>query len=203
MPIEFHCSTCRSLLRIPDSTSGKWISCPNCGSTNPHPASAPASKPDFSTPSKDHYPNIQTTNPYGAPSPSHGYATPELTRQAIVSRTQPAAIVWLVLAILNSLFALLAVFSGFLSIAEVGMVEEDLIGLIFCGVVLIFGIIGITGAVCMLRMRYHTFCIIATVATMISSILCCLVPSGAAIWAIVVLLLPGTRHFFAKQPSSY
>lgn len=210
MSIEFHCSTCRSLLRIPDNVSGKWISCPSCGSTNAHPGHSPPAKPDFTTPPVDHYPPTQSTNPYGAPAPNpYGapvstYASaPPLTRQAIASRTQPAAIVWLVLSALNLVIVLLGLVGGLVSLAENNMNEEDMVTMIFCSIFSIFAICGISGAVCMLRMRYHTFCVVASVATIISSLFCCFIPAGAGIWAIVTLLLPGTRHYFQQRPRSY
>ena len=135
-----------------------------------------------------------------APPSTGGYTTPELTRQSIISRTQPAAIVWLVFSALNLLMILLAIFSGLMSIAETGGNEDDTIMLVFCGVLSLFAITGVSGSICMLRMKYHTFCVVASVATMVSSILCCFLPAGAATWAIVALLLPGTRHFF---PAGY
>ena len=202
MPIEFRCHNCQSLLRIPDDATGRWISCPNCGSTNSHPTSKSPSKPDFSAPSVDQYQPAPSSNPYGAPTPNYG-PSGYPPRQVVSSRTLPAAIVWLVIGLLNLLFVGIALLGGIANVADNRAQDEDLIAMIFFAVIFVCTMIGVSGAICMLKMRFHTYCVVAAAATIISGISCCFIPSGVAIWVLVVLLLPGARYYFSRRSASY
>jgi hypothetical protein len=149
--------------------------------------------PDYSTPPGP-------VNPYGAPTP---YQTPQAnyqvampTRQVVLTRTRPAAIVWLVVSVLNFIMLVLAMFGGVMNLMENGQNQDDMVTLIICGIMCVVATFGACGAILMLKMKWHTVCIIAAAGTMISGFACCFIPSGVGVWAIVMLLLPGTRDQF-------
>lgn len=45
MPIEFRCSSCQALLRVPDSAAGRQAKCPTCGAIAAIPAGGPPPDP--------------------------------------------------------------------------------------------------------------------------------------------------------------
>ena len=127
-------------------------------------------------------PNYSSSNPYGDGD----------WQQRVKSRTQPAAICWLVIGIVSSLF---------LSIATIGSILEYVNGLgrerfLFIGAINFLALVGVAGAITMLNMKWHAFCIIGTICTFLSGVGCCFVPSLIAIWPFVVLLLPSTSAHF-------
>jgi uncharacterized membrane protein len=82
MPIEFRCTHCDRLLRVPDGTEGKDAKCPQCGTIViiPHrqPPPAPASPtPPVPPPFRETVALGDTPNPYQSPQ-AMGLATPQV-----------------------------------------------------------------------------------------------------------------------------
>lgn len=76
MAIEFRCTQCGSLLRVPDETAGKMAKCPSCGqvlpiprastATTPSPAPATSGNPFAAPGGAPSFPPM-TDNPYQSP----------------------------------------------------------------------------------------------------------------------------------------
>ena len=62
MPIEFHCSGCNKLLRVPDNSAGRKAQCPSCEAILDIPAAA-VSEPAAASPG-----GTQGQSPFAAPS---------------------------------------------------------------------------------------------------------------------------------------
>ena len=132
------------------------------------------------------------SSPYASPTYSSSNPTGAVGWQRVKNRTQPAAICWLVIGIICSLF---------LSIATIGAILEYVNGLgpgrfLFIGAINFLALVGVAGAITMLNMKWHAFCIIGTICTFLSGIGCCFIPSLIAIYPFVVLLLPNTSPHF-------
>lgn len=67
MPIEFNCSDCQKLLKVPDESAGKKARCPECQSIQVVPVGFPAQTPI--DPPAAGFPQSQTqsSNPYSSP----------------------------------------------------------------------------------------------------------------------------------------
>ena len=69
MPIEFRCSGCNQLLRVPETAAGQQAKCPNCSAVQTIPAaSAPAAVPP-----PPPMPAADSANPIAAPSSVRSY----------------------------------------------------------------------------------------------------------------------------------
>ncbi len=137
MPIEFRCSDCGKLLRVPDGTAGKQAMCPACGATltvptpefAPPPAPAGAappqggpSEPGFAPPGGP--PGSETPNPYQSPSPYSAAVPPPASPYAYaVDRDYALAKVsgpatWLIVT--GALGLLLQVVGIFFNLLQIG-----------------------------------------------------------------------------------
>ena len=155
------------------------------GSSSPYDKPTNSGSP-FDSPKQDPY-----SSPYTSPSYS-GQARPHGHRDAVFRRVQPAAITWLTFAVINSLVLMLAFISDLVEMAN-GRAE---LSIVFISVLGFLSLVGIFGAISMLRMKFYPICLAGTVATFISGISCCFLPTLVAIWPFVVLLLDGTASQF-------
>jgi hypothetical protein len=81
MPIEFHCSQCDKLLRVPDESAGKKSKCPHCGAISDIPRTFAGSPGAPSMPSLFGEPSggAATSNPFSEayrPGPAEGKVGP-------------------------------------------------------------------------------------------------------------------------------
>jgi len=112
------------------------------------------------------------------------------------SRIAPVAITILIIGIFVGLFWLLAVFGGLISIIERGTNVDDLIGFFFCGSMLLMNVIAVVGAIKMLNLKSHKFCLISVILFMIAGLPCCVIPTLIGVWGLVVLLDADAKYFF-------
>ena len=146
-----------------------------------------SSSPPYGSTRQDSY-----SSPYASPNYSSSNPAEFHNRQSVKNRTQPAAILWLVIGIVSSIF---------LSIATIGSILEYVNGLgserfLFIGAINFLALVGVAGAIAMLNMKWHAFCIIGTICTFLSGVGCCFTPSLIAIWPFVILLMPYTSPHF-------
>ncbi|MCE9548011.1 MAG: hypothetical protein K8T25_21265 [Planctomycetia bacterium] len=82
MPIEFHCTQCQALLRVPDDAGGRQTRCPKCSATLtiPYPAVAGGEMPILqpASPGSGYGPPPpQSLNPYASPESSGAPFAPQ------------------------------------------------------------------------------------------------------------------------------
>lgn len=76
MPIEFRCTQCHKLLRVPDDTSGRSSQCPQCGTLQTVPDRGQAEGPQGAPAGPDADGLHATLAPGEAPPPSGGHQQP-------------------------------------------------------------------------------------------------------------------------------
>ncbi len=216
MAIEFHCSSCQSRLRTLDDAAGKAARCPNCGSIEPIP---PQSQSDLGLSNiggaadsldqareETFFPasgqlKQEYKNPYAGPSslplnqpvPSGGIYQP--TRESARLKLMAPAIVLIVLSSLGLVFCLIGFAVFIVELANNQFNEDSVGGAIGLGV---FGGLAVTtliGSISMLRMRGYALSLIGAIASIVMGLLCCLLPAGIGIWALIVLVDPHVKRF--------
>lgn len=135
MPIEFLCTQCGKMLRVPDGSAGKQAKCPQCGAVLPIPSEAAAPAGAISPPPPPLAPAprpLDMANPYQSPAvpvPERAVAGGELTPTLIdmgdvMSRTwaiykanwlSATAVVVLVMMASGVVFGLIALLSAAVS----------------------------------------------------------------------------------------
>ena len=209
MPIEFQCSVCQTVLRTPDGSQGKSARCPGCSNVQPIPG-GPSGAPDIpeGIPVSAPAPAPARNNPYAKPTSDiapigNPYATSGvpafqgMNAARAKSRVQPAAITWLVVSILISLLYVLAIIGGIVNIVTEQALPEDVFTMVVCVVMLFLLLMGVIGAISMLRMRNRKLAITGAICTMLPASCCFLLPLGASIWALVVLLDSEIKPYFS------
>lgn len=215
MSFEYQCRSCEATLRIPDEAIGKVVRCPNCGNTavasgavGSGPPEKAGSRPenpavdsnDFSAPDSLWGPVNTGTGQNDGHGPSGGtfnHPAHQLTQQQQVAhRVKSMAIVWLVFCVVNFLFPAAGLIGYGLGVVMGEVGSEDLGTAIFAGGSALMSVLGFLGAMAAMRMRYHGFCVLASIASMIGGVICCFVPSGVALWALITLVYPGTSDHF-------
>lgn len=198
MSIEFNCPTCQSLLGVAKESVGNWIRCPHCGNTTsvPKPGTpSPPAKPNpYSAPANPYEGNPYQSTPYGRTAPRD-------QRQTVIARTLPAAIVWLLVSMLNLIVPSIGLIGFTFTFLDSGWNGNDLVTLIYCLALCCISLMGILGAFFMIRLRCHSFCVVSAALTILGGFSCCFLPSATAIWVLVMLLLPGTREQFGILPA--
>lgn len=142
MAIEFSCSHCQSVLRTLDDTGGKVARCPSCGKLEAIPELHPEAFAPHGLSENSQYPaakpaphrvEVRQDSPYAAPQfggqRAHGIATRESARIKLL----PPVITLLVLNGSGTLFLMLAMTGGIMSLLENGNNSDDLGTLIGCG----------------------------------------------------------------------
>ena len=208
MPIQFQCGNCQSSLSTPDDSAGKSAECPNCGGVVPIPVKPLNESPDLSS-----NPYAAAANPFSKPQagigagPSVGAGNPyvagmstapKMTPARARARVQPAATAWLIISVAVALFCLLAAMGEIFNIAAGQALPEDVPVLITMSIFGLFNVFGVVGAISMLRMRNRKLAIAASICTMIGGVMCCLLPTGISVWALVVLLDSNLKPYFSQ-----
>ena len=216
MPIEFHCSGCHALLRVPDGSAGRQAKCPQCGWLLDIPADSIAG------PTAGH-----TTNPFADPPPqTHDPQNPFQPPSSTAWQQAPAdpAVMWKIarsrvagpaigMMVYASLALLLAVVNTVFA-AVIG-VEEAAFGppprneaeridqqMGFVGVTIaVFAIYGtlLIGAMQMKRLQSYGLAIAASILAMLPCSLCCPLGLPFGIWSLVVLFDHNVKMMFGSS----
>ena len=220
MSIEFYCSSCQSKLRTPDSSVGKGARCPNCGNIEMVPeASTPSRSPvaekspahvDFESAKPNSanpfstLPQAGSPNPFAGPQasenpyahrPAAGYV-PRVDAQTAKGKLLAPGILLAIFNGLGLVFCLFAVFGFLLELAENRLEDDDIGGIIVIGVGMVVTVLGVLGAICMLRMKSYGLAVAGAISSILSGLTCCLLPMGFGIWALVILMDPDVKRFF-------
>ena len=149
----------------------------------------PAAKP---MPTAGYPPN---NNPYAA-NLNSAPPVPPNTREHLEGGLTASGIVLLV-SNLVVLFGCLLMLLGFLiKLVENDVDDEDIFTLLFIGGMALLQVIGILGAVSMLRRKSYRMAMTGTICTMCSGLCCCFFPTMAAIYPVTVLASYQTRSLF-------
>jgi DNA-directed RNA polymerase subunit RPC12/RpoP len=225
MSIEFYCSGCQSKLRTPDGSAGKGARCPNCGNIELVPeASAPSAPPDPIPPVAEGFPvhgdhesaKPNSGNPFSS-LPQPGSDNPFAGRQASMNpyAVRPASSYVprvdahtaknkllapaILLAIFNALalvFCLFGVLGFSMEVVENRLESDDVFGILVIGIGLMTSVLGLFGAICMLRMKGYGMAVAGSIGSILSGLACCLLPMGFGIWALVILMDTDVKRFF-------
>jgi len=137
-----------------------------------------------------------TNNPYAAVAPSEYLQNRPIDLLAAKSKVQPAAITLLVLNSITLLVIGMGLFGGLMELATGRAKTEDFVlFVVMLGFVAMI-LLGIGGCVCMLNLKNRPLAITGIICSMVSGIYCCFIPSGFAIWALVVVLDRQVTPFF-------
>lgn len=194
MPIEFRCSQCNKLLRVPDETAGQQAKCPECGALMLIPAaSPPPSSSPFASPQTGPGSSFQGT---AAPmSADIEFAASEVAGPAIALIVLGSlnVVLW-VLATLGNL-ARVGVGFGIMPMAPVAVVGG--MNLIFGVAFLVMSILVIVGAIKMKNLQNYGFAMAASIIAMTPCIWpCCILGLPFGIWSVVVLSNDQVRTAF-------
>jgi hypothetical protein len=217
MPIEFSCTSCRTLIRTADGTEGKPARCPKCSSVVLVPggaassdlatsaSQAPSSWPPAPSPfaAGEPIPSAGPTplNPYAAPTNPFAYDPLQLPSSAQLaerarSRLMAPAICMIGVALLGlgvmALIAAVLAIDPQVALQEAEDPEERMGVMIVFGSYFTFGFLTralqILGAISMLRVRGYVLALIGAICAILPcDFYCCLPCLPFGIWALVVL----------------
>ena len=193
-PIEFRCSACSKLLRVPADTAGKQAKCPECGQVVPVPSPTapgldetlphsgvpqkPAAQPASPfAPGGEPHPAVDSENPYLTPTqygqpPQTPFGGPDAMAASRVSGPATALIVTGALGIAVQV---LGVISNLAQIGGMGARGQGDMAFFLSGgvgavagiVSLVLGIVIILGAVKMKNLKSYGFAMTAAIIAMV------------------------------------
>jgi hypothetical protein len=207
MPVEFSCSGCGKLLRVPDEFAGKQARCPQCGAITQAPAHAAAPERDeHSTwappsvqPGGESGGTSEESSPYQSPL-AEGSAAPVVIGEA-ASKVAAPAIAMIVAGGLDIAFCIFSLVINALQIAVINngfpegpqnlpFVPQLSVGM---SIISVFASLGVSvlmvyGGLQMRQIRNYGVSIAAAIAAIVPCFGgCCFWDMPIGIWAVVVL----------------
>jgi len=216
MSIEFHCSSCQRLLRVPDDSGGKKAKCPDCGQVVEIPGvSSTGMAPAFpSGAEKIPAANPFAENPYQTPADT-SFATPQPGQfgpgdlEMIRAKVSGPAISLIVVAGLAlAVLVLNTIVTFVVGVEEVAFGppprnEAERIGQQVGAVIGIFVALGIYsvmlyGAIQMKQMKSYAWSMTASILALLPCSVCCLLGLPFGIWSLVTLNDPAVKAAFQR-----
>lgn len=215
MPIEFRCSSCNKLLRVPDGSEGKKAQCPDCQAILEIPVvatEAPTSSPFGAAPGPTGFdPPPASDNPFESPRAS-AYAGDLTSDQAMSRVSAPATCLIVVSAIGIALYIISTIFILVMGGAFFGMdlpgnnqvpafqfmqsavwhVIQTGVGIARCALI-------IYGALQMKKLRNYGLSLTVSIIAIVPCFsACCLLDIPFGIWSVVVLSQSEVRQAFDR-----
>lgn len=206
--MDFACSHCGQMLRVPDGSEGRSAKCPACGGLSTVPGGPPPSDGGENWEKQTGFPGSGFV-PDPAAYPAYD---PQFQRRAALERVAGPATGLIVCAVLNIVLwvAILAFYSVFAIVVPMQEnIEADPEEAMFLaiGMIVVYGtmgllaivanIVSIVGAVRMRKLRSRGFSMAAAILQMIPCFSSCWpLGLGMGIWAIIVLSDPAVRRSF-------
>ncbi len=221
MPIEFNCSGCGKLLRVPDEFAGRQARCPHCGGVSQAPeAAAPMSEPTAwappSNPPNEH--GSQASGATGDPSPYQSpladeTAAPVVSR-AVAAKVEAPAIAMIVVGGLDILICLVGVLGVVFQFAilnnalpgggppQMPFAPKLGVGINLVSIVLSVGIsvFMLYAGLQMRKLQNHGLSVAAAILAIVPCFGgCCLWDIPIGIWALVILLQNDVVEAFRRN----
>ncbi len=212
MPIEFQCSNCQKLLRVPDTSAGKNAKCPACdsimvipGTSSTRPASELSAAEPAPQPNRTDEPAAATPNPYAemdsnpyaastASAPPYMPAMEPLDRDVAARRVRGPALGLLIGNGLTVAFWAFVVVAN--AVDNSGGAEEIVSMALGAFILSVFPLLITIGAIFMLRLRLYGVALAACILGCIPCAPCWILTIGFSIWGLVVLSDAGVKGAF-------